>query len=180
MVLKKEFYFVRHGQTDHNLLEGRHKGDHSAEIPLNKTGREQALAIEPIISLLPIRTICASPMERAQETKKIIAARLQAPHHQIDDLGECSSQVWRNMSTLGMYSAVPLEGEVRLFMDRVRSGLNRALALPGPSLVVAHGGVHWAACCLMGIQNHEWAIHNCGVVHFSVDTEGKWIASKLA
>ena len=84
-------------------------------------------------------------MERAQETKKIIAARLQAPHHQIEDLGECSSKVWRNMASLGMYSAVPLEGEVRFFMDRVRSGLNHALGLPGPSLIVAHGGVHWAA-----------------------------------
>ena len=180
MIFKKEFYFVRHGQTDHNLLEGKHKSDHSGEIPLNQTGREQAIAIEPIVSLLPIQTICASPMQRAQETKKIVAARLQAPHYEIENLGECSSEVWKNMASLGMYSSVPLEGEVFLFMERVRAGINHALAFPGPALIVAHGGVHWAACCLMGIEKHAWTIHNCGVVHFSIDDQGKWIALKLA
>jgi uncharacterized phosphatase len=180
MVSKKEFYFVRHGQTDLNLGDGKNKQDHPKETPLNKTGREQAFMIEPIVALLPIQTICASPMQRAQETKEIIAARLQAPHHQIQDLGECTGQVWNSMSNLGMYSLIPIEGEVRLFMERVRAGLNHALSLPGPALIVAHGGVHWAICCLMDIKNHEWAIHNCGVVHFSVNDQEKWTALKLA
>ncbi len=179
MLLKKEFYFVRHGQTDHNILESKEKGDHPKDIALNKMGRDQAIAIEPIVALLPIQTICASPLKRAQETKEIVAARLQVPHYEVAGLGECSSKIWKEMARLGMYTPLPHEGEARLFMDRVRDGLNHALSLPGPSLIVAHGGVHWATCCLMGIENHEWAINNCTIIHFSIGANGKWIATKL-
>ena len=179
MILKKEFYFVRHGQTDHNILEGKDKGDHHADIPLNTTGRNQAAAIEPIIALLPIQTACVSPMKRAKETNQIITARLQVPHHEVNDLGECSAKIWKEMRLLGMYSPFPMDGEANLFMERVRNGMNYALSLPGLPLIVAHGGVHWAACCLMGIENHEWAITNCSVVHFSIDDHGKWNGSKL-
>ena len=63
-------------------------------------------------------------------------------------------------------------------MDRVRKGIIQALSYPGTSLIVAHGGVHWAICCLMGIQNHEWAIYNREIVHFSTD-DGKWTAKKV-
>ena len=79
----------------------------------------------------------------------------------------------------GMYSPLPREGMARQFMDRVRNGINQALALPGPTLVVAHGGVHWAICCLMGINGHEWAIDNCIPVHFSIGENEKWCARKL-
>lgn len=180
MIAKKEFYFVRHGQTDHNILEGLEKEDHPADIPLNSTGRNQAIAIEPVIALLPIKTICASPMKRAQETKEIIAARLSAPHYEISDLGECSRKICKEMKSLGMYSPLPSGGDARFFMERVRNGINHALSFPGPSLIVAHGGVHWALCCLMGIENHEWTVNNCGAVHFSIGSHGKWIASRLA
>ena len=83
------------------------------------------------------------------------------------------------MASLGMYSSLPEQGDARLFMDRVRQGINQALSLPGPLLIVAHGGVHWALCCLMGIETHEWAIDNCTVVHFSIGENGSWRASKL-
>ncbi len=179
MILKREFYFVRHGQTDHNILEKKDKGDHPGDIPLNQTGRSQAESIEPIVALLPVVTICASPMKRAQETKEIIAARLQAPHHEIHDLSECSANIWKEMSCLGMYSPLPSEGEAHLFIQRVRNGINHALSMPCPSLIVAHGGIHWAACCLMNIKDHEWSLENCGIVHFSIDDAGKWTAKKL-
>src|SRR3989338_1461541 len=109
MILKKEFYFVRHGQTDHNLLEGEEKGDHPADIPLNQTGRGQAATIEPMIALLPIQTICVSPMKRAQETKEIITARVEAPHYEVEGLGECSGKIWQEMGRLGMFSPPPLD-----------------------------------------------------------------------
>lgn len=173
-----EFYFVRHGQTDHNLLEGKNKGDHHADIPLNLTGRSQARAIEPLIATLPIRTVCSSPMKRAQETKAIISERLIVDHYDIAHLGECSTKIWMAMSKLGMYAPLPEEGDARCFMDQVREGLDRALALPGPLLIVAHGGVHWATCCLLGIEGHSWAIENCAVVHFTKNQD-KWSARKL-
>lgn len=179
MLLRKEFYFVRHGQTDHNLLEGNEKGDHTGDISLNATGQSQAIAIEPLIATLPIETICTSPMKRAQETKEIIAKSLRSPQVEIEELSECSSNVWREMVRYGMGALMPNDKEVHHFIERVKKGLNRALELGGPSLIVAHGGVHWAVCWLMGIQNHDWRLENCGVVHFfSQETKG-WGAKKL-
>ena len=174
-----EFYFVRHGQTDHNISPANLKTDQPSDIPLNETGRAQAAEIEPIIASLPIQTICASPMRRVQETKKLIAPKLHVPHHEIPDLGECSAAIWREMASQGMYSSVPKEGKVREFMDRVLKGVNQALALPGPALIVAHGGVHWALCCLLEIEEHPWAIANCVPVHFTLGPDGKWTAKKL-
>jgi probable phosphoglycerate mutase len=179
MIPKKEFYFVRHGQTDHNLSDGSNKTDHPPEIPLNQTGKEQAITIEPIIALLPVKTVCASGIRRVQETKDIIVNRIQAPHYEIHDLGECSTAIWREMTKLGMYSSPPTEGPAYRFMERVRKGLMQALSFPGPCLIVAHGGVHWATCCIMNIQNHEWTLENCGIVHFSLDASQNWIAKKL-
>ncbi len=180
MILQKEFYFVRHGQTDHNLADGIHKGDHPEEISLNAMGRNQAIAIEPTISSLPIQTVCSSPLKRVQETKELIVSKRQVSHHEIHGLRECSAQIWKEMIRHGMYSSLPHEGIVRQFMDQVRNGINQALSLPDPTLVVAHGGVHWALCCLMDIEDHEWAIGNCVPVHFFIGGSGKWIAKKLA
>ncbi len=179
MILQKEFYFVRHGQTDHNLIEGKDKKDHTEEIPLNETGRSQARSIEPLISSLPIQTIVASPMKRAQETKDLISPKLKAPHYDIDQLIECTAKTWKELRNLKMGSALPEEGDIFLFLDRVLKGLNLALSFPGTSLVVAHGGIHWAACFLMQIEEYDWSIQNCGIVHFSIKEDGKWRAKRL-
>jgi probable phosphoglycerate mutase len=179
MIPKREFYFVRHGQTDHNISEGNLKKDHATDTPLNAKGKQQAVAIEPIVAVLPVKTVCVSKMKRAQETKEIITPRLQVPHFDFDDLGECSAAIWKEMIGMGMYCTPPKEGEAFLFMERIRRGLNQALSLPGPCLIVAHGGVHWAACCLLDIKHHEWNLENCGVVHFSVTENQGWVAKKL-
>jgi probable phosphoglycerate mutase len=179
MMTKKEFYFVRHGQTDHNLLEGDAKGDHLGHIPLNQTGIQQAASIESIISLLPIQTICASPMKRAQQTREIIAKQLEAPHYVIDNLGECSLKIWKAMSSLGMGISVPEHGDAADFFKQVQKGMNQALSMPGPILIVAHGGIHWAVCCLLKIKNHPWTLENCGIVHFQCNDSDEWTALRL-
>lgn len=50
MISQKEFYFVRHGQTDHNLLEGLHKGDHTIDIPF-------AYLLTTVIDIYPVYEI---------------------------------------------------------------------------------------------------------------------------
>lgn len=179
MIPKTEFYFVRHGQTDHNISKEMEKKDHPAEIPLNATGRSQAQSIEPIIASLPIQTICCSPFRRAQETKEIITPRLSAPHREVPDLGECSSAIWKTMYTLGPQAPHSEEEPLFTFMQRVKRGLNHALSLAGPVLIVAHGGVHFAMCSLMNIAQHEWLTDNCVPIRFFVDKEGHWKAQKL-
>ena len=180
ITLQKEFYFIRHGQTDHNILDEKDKDSvHYGDISLNENGRTQARLIESIVSNLPIKTVCSSPLKRAQETKEIITSKLLLSQYEIGDFRECSCLIWNEMVRQRMYSSIPKDGALRQFMNQIQNGMNQVLSLPGPSLVVAHGGVHWAICCLMSIEMHEWEIDNCVPVHFSIGDNGKWIAKKL-
>ena len=176
MILKKEFYFIRHGQTDHNI-SAEEKIDLPAHITLNSTGLIQANGIEPIIAFLPIKTVCCSPFKRAQETKNIVTSRLSANHCEIEELGECSGLIWKEMTALGTMAYLQAKDPVRNFMSQVLKGVNQALTQKGPILIVAHGGVHWALCCFLRVEC-VWAIDNCIPVHFTVENE-KWSARRL-
>ncbi len=68
--------FIRHGQTDWNR-EGRLQG--SSDIPLNDTGREQALAAVPMLAEWNWDAIVSSPLGRARETAQIVADGLGLP-----------------------------------------------------------------------------------------------------
>ena len=172
----KEFYFIRHGQTDHNLKAGK-KEEQSPDIPLNDNGRGQARSIEPLIASLPVKRVCCSPFRRAQETKEIITQRLLVPHHEIKDLGECTTQIWDEMMAFGKGDISEAQEPIRSFFERVQRGLNEALHQEGPVLVVAHGGIHWALCLLLNPTEHDWIIDNCVPVHFTFN--GQWQAKKL-
>lgn len=176
MITKKEFYFVRHGQTDGNVAVV--KQDHG-DIPLNATGREQARSIEPIIASLPVKTICYSPLKRAKETREIACSNLSATHIEVLNLSECNKQIWMEMTAYEKNTPATPKEPVYGFMQRVLKGINEALSYDGPVLIVAHGGVHWAACCLMGIDQHDWIIDNCIVTHFSYTEDRRWMAKKL-
>lgn len=178
MIPQKEFYFLRHGQTDYNL-RAVEKIDHPPYIPLNETGRSQALAIEPVIAKLPIKTICYSPMLRAVQTKEIVTSRLAAPQYEIPDLGECSAVVWHAMPDLQDQAFHSSNQPVSAFIERVLRGFQSALSYEGPVLIVAHGGVHWALCSLLNIADHEWLADNCVPIHFSVE-QGQWRANKIS
>ncbi len=65
MLLEKDFYFVRHGQTDWNLA---HRAQGQSDIPLNAEGRRQARDAAKAAAQLKIGTICCSPLSRAVET----------------------------------------------------------------------------------------------------------------
>jgi uncharacterized phosphatase len=176
MFIRKEFYFVRHGQTDGNVAVA--KQDHG-DIPLNETGRQQATVIQPVIASLPIKTICCSPLKRAQETREIACSDLCASQLEIENLSECTAKIWLEMTQLGKGASKTLQEPVYSFMQRALKGVNEALASEGPVLIVAHGGIHWAICCFMEIDQHNWVVDNCAVVHFSIKEGGGWSAKHL-
>jgi broad specificity phosphatase PhoE len=64
---------LRHGQTDWNIdlrLQG------STDIPLNDTGREQALQAASVLNREDWDVIIASPLSRAKDTADIVAKEL--------------------------------------------------------------------------------------------------------
>lgn len=173
MILKKEFYFIRHGQTDHNI--SLDKIDHS-DISLNATGRMQALYIAPRLNQFSFQTICCSPFKRAKETKELLFPKIE--HQEILDLGECRAEIWNNMTLFGKEAYNKGSSIVRNFLDQVKRGLNQALEHSEPILIIAHGGTHWAICYWMNIEDHNWIIDNCQPVHFSINQE-RWKAKLI-
>ncbi|MDJ0336852.1 histidine phosphatase family protein [Cryobacterium sp. PH31-O1] len=67
------FSIVRHGQTDWNL---HHRIQGSTDIPLNATGRDEAAAAALRLAGRRWDAIVTSPLVRAAESARIIAAEL--------------------------------------------------------------------------------------------------------
>lgn len=62
-------YYVRHGETSWNAL---HKIQGRMDIPLSKTGKEQAKELKEILKDIHFDMVFSSPLLRAYETASII------------------------------------------------------------------------------------------------------------
>ena len=69
-------YIVRHGQTDWNLVP-RIQGQ--LDIPLNETGKNEALECAKQVASIKIDKIISSDLSRAKETANIINKFLSVP-----------------------------------------------------------------------------------------------------
>jgi broad specificity phosphatase PhoE len=78
MIPRRQFYFLRHGQTDWNR-DGRYQG--IADTPLNETGVAQAYAAAAVLRSSNIDRIIVSPMVRALKTAAVVAEALNKPIH---------------------------------------------------------------------------------------------------
>lgn len=148
MLRQQAFYFLRHGQTDWNA-QGLCQGQ--IDVPLNGTGVEQAHDAKSRLTSTPIATICCSPLGRARQTAEIVNEVLKCPVVIIDDLQEIyfgnaeGKPLFSRSYDVLLPSAANYGGEpLETFVQRSIAGINRALARPGPVLVVAHGGVFCA------------------------------------
>lgn len=93
MSTTKRVYFVRHGETGGNR-EQRHQ---FPEVPLNKTGRDQAYRVGLALKEVGAQVILASHLQRAQDTAAIIADTIGGIPVEIDeDLREVrrASHIW--------------------------------------------------------------------------------------
>lgn len=66
-------YLIRHGQTDWNLMN---KIQGQYDVPLNDTGRGQAINVTDKLSRLNLEYIISSDLSRASETAQIIGNKL--------------------------------------------------------------------------------------------------------
>lgn len=141
------FYFIRHGRTDANVNQLMAGG--SNDILLNEEGHAQAARAAQIIKAKcpEIGTICVSTMTRAKQTAGYINEHLNRPTVEFPEFiewrfGEWEGRSWVDVAPLFLGDEEPPQGETRdTFKKRVYNGLDKALTLPGPILVVAHGGV---------------------------------------
>jgi len=175
MIKRHSFYFLRHGQTDYNAGKITAPGEHNP--PLNSCGKAQALLIQPKVEKLPVLTICHSPLQRTKQTAELAAQKLPCPYIEIENLRECSEDIWYKMNALKeKQNHCP---QVGAFLSQTVHGVNEALDQTGPVLIVAHGGIHWALCYHLRPQDHNWDLSNCGLVYFEPQGNTGWKAELL-
>jgi len=147
-------FLARHGETDWNT-DGRWQGQ--TDVPLNERGRAQARALAEALRNDGIASVVSSDLARARMTAEIVARELGvAPVHLDAGLreqgfgcfegltkSECEARfpdAWARY--LADSRCTPPGGESHAdLVSRMRASVHRiAESLPGPALVVVHGG----------------------------------------
>ena len=178
MLIEKEFYFVRHGQTDWNI---NHQAQGQTDVPLNATGRQQAKAAGQSAAHLMFSTIYSSPLSRAIETAEEIAKMTGGKISVLQGLAECSwgvregcvKGVWFEKWKRGI--EIPDGAELyEEFLDRALGAINQALLSPEPVLIVAHGGIYWAVQ-LYALRSMDEPLPNAMIVrHIPPSDNSPW------
>ena len=96
----KEFYFVRHGQTEWNAIR-RMQGQWNSD--LTELGETQAKITGKFLSILDIQYLVSSPLDRTMHTTKIINEYLKLDVNYDNRImewncGDWSGEMWDNVS----------------------------------------------------------------------------------
>ncbi|MEM8842551.1 MAG: histidine phosphatase family protein [Pseudomonadota bacterium] len=150
------FFFLRHGETDHNLYR-RFQGQFDSQ--LNETGLDQARRAAALLIGQPIARIVASPLSRARVTAEIVAEQVGLPVETDPALMECHLGIYQNrpyedwMPDYWAGNFTPEGGEdFWQFRARVFPAMQRIVADGPNTLIVVHGGLWTAARSLISMS----------------------------
>lgn len=142
--VERQLWLVRHGSTEW-AETGRHTG--RTDIPLNETGREQAVELGERLRGRPFALVLTSPLSRASDTARLAGFADVAEVD--DDLREWDYGDVEGMRTdeirerhpgwtiwRGPWSGGEAIDDIRARADRV---LTRVRAVDGDVLVFSHG-----------------------------------------
>lgn len=183
---------IRHGETDWNR---EHRFQGHADVPLNEEGRRQARELADRLRGEAYAAAYSSPLRRAHETARILAAELSVEVEPRDRLKEVDVGSWSGLTTSEVENRYP-EGFRRWADDRsggwtdgetydelgrrvVADLLAIAEQHPGERvLAVTHGGAIRAVLAAIAGLSFESSrtdvafVENCAVVELAV-REGK-------
>lgn len=171
----KHLYFVRHGLTKMNQAE---LWSGSTETPLTHEGRKQATSAGKQLAKdkIKINHIIASPLSRAHETAKLIAAEIGYAQDAIElnsllverHFGVLEGQPWAIDMDLDGITDIETSHEI---LERAKLAIAHLESLPYDSiLVVAHGSIGRA------IRSHLLADHPYSAAGLRIDNASihKW------
>jgi 2,3-bisphosphoglycerate-dependent phosphoglycerate mutase len=181
---------ARHGETDWNH-EGRFQGH--ADPALNATGRAQAAELAAELEAVELAAVYSSPLQRALETAKVVAAEHRLEPVAVDALREVDVGSWEGLTRAEVEARFPeqfagwldydqgwADGESYEEMARrvVAALLELAAAHDGERiLAVTHGGPIRAAFAFADGTSHANArrlgprIGNVFLAEFAVEGE---------
>lgn len=182
-------YIIRHGESLFNR-ENRIRGQ--TDVALSSFGEQQALAIAEHFALGDLDAIISSPLQRAYQTARPLAQRLNLEIQTLDDLKEIHAGIfsgllwseinerfpeysagWNNME----FDFVIPEGESRRqLQERGVRAMETITKMPYERVaIVAHGGVLCAALKgILGVppETNPFSLFNASISRLS--WSGKW------
>jgi probable phosphoglycerate mutase len=170
------FYFLRHGQTDHNrrrICQGQ------TDIPLNATGRTQADEAASIFAGIEPIAMTASDLSRVRQTAEPVAKRLGLDVAIDAKLRERGFGIYEDKTIEGQLWSVdhPSVETLEDFVDRSLLGFKAALTLDD-ALVVTHGGLRRVLAGALDLDMPYWTSHNALPLRFTRGPAG-WKAEAL-
>jgi broad specificity phosphatase PhoE len=176
---------VRHGETDWNR-ERRFQGH--ADTSLNEAGRAQARELAELLRTERLSAVYTSPLRRASETARIVAARLGLRASELDPLREIDVGDWQGLTVDDVRTRFPEQAEVawhagwpngetyeELAARVVPALLELGRRHPGERVLgITHAGPIRAALSAATGLSHEEArarigpLANCAVFRFAV------------
>lgn len=102
-----KFYFVRHGESEANILH--EVSNRGFKHPLTENGRQQALALAQNLRGIPVARLFTSPLMRAVQTAEILAETCETRPETADALreydcgileGRSDEECWRTHTAL--------------------------------------------------------------------------------
>lgn len=133
---------VRHGRTAWNYdrrMQGR------SDVPLDDLGRAQADAVGRLLTRAVWARVVSSPLQRAQESARIITSHLPEINLLIDanlierDFGKAEGMTVRDAHEQWPDQDYPNAEPLTEVAHRTAEALRKLVALPGNTIVVAHG-----------------------------------------
>lgn len=170
------FYFLRHGQTEHNrrrICQGH------TDTPLNATGIAQAETAAIIIAEERPVAITASDLMRVRQTAKPVADQLGLEIAINADLRERAFGVFEDQRIEGQLWSFdhPSIESIEAFVDRSISGFNAALTVDN-ALMVSHGGLRRVLAGALDLEMPHWSTHNAVPLRLTMEASG-WKAEAL-
>lgn len=177
-------FLIRHGQTTANL-DGIFGGQ--SDVMLTPQGRQQALAIRPILSKIPFDKVYSSNLTRAVDTQKLALpdrVAVQTPLLREIDEGDLVGVDFHDAiarygdAFLSTRDYTPFHGETaEMVCNRIRSFLSELEKDPCENVAAfAHNGIMY---CMMRIvlradcDCYAMESSNCAIHVFNFDGK-KW------
>lgn len=163
---------IRHGESVSNA--GRYFGG-SLDVALTEKGRAEAQHALSVIDNMDDKPnqIVHSHLQRARDTAAIVNTNMRLPMHETKLVGEqyygdWEKQPWEKIREQYDLSDNPPNGESHDdFAERVKNGINYALAFEGTILITCHGGVFKAFRRLYNDEANHSRIANCAIFSFT-------------
>ena len=165
----REFYFMRHGQTELNKMN-RYTGN--LDYALNKEGIKQCLEAKKIVETLNIKTVYSSTLLRAKQSVSLVTDIKPVYLKGLEErdfgnmTGKIKPRYFKNFFQNGESNY--------LFRTRAKRALLKMVL--NDSLVVSHSRVYKAICELLGLGKTK--IQNGEIVKFCEISKNNWQITK--